>query len=132
MTDPPSVMGVWVALEDATVENGCLYALPKSHKGPLSMRWGRVGDGAVDVLDGGGDKAWDLNAFIPLAVKAGTLVLLHGYLVHHSYENHSDKSRHAYTVHYIEGTQDHKWKEENWLQRPADFPFVPLYSDGHC
>ena len=30
-TDPPSVIGLWLALEDATVENGCLFSQPGSH-----------------------------------------------------------------------------------------------------
>ena len=33
VTDPPSLLGFWWALEDATKENGCLWVLPKSHKG---------------------------------------------------------------------------------------------------
>jgi hypothetical protein len=36
-TDPPSVVAFWVALEDATKENGCLWALPESHKGGTDL-----------------------------------------------------------------------------------------------
>eukprot|EP00246_Nothoceros_aenigmaticus_P000292 TRINITY_DN10443_c0_g1_i2.p1 TRINITY_DN10443_c0_g1~~TRINITY_DN10443_c0_g1_i2.p1 ORF type:complete len:220 (+),score=33.86 TRINITY_DN10443_c0_g1_i2:217-876(+) len=32
-TDPPSCIGLWIALEDANIENGCLWVLPQSHKG---------------------------------------------------------------------------------------------------
>lgn len=32
-TDPPTCTGLWLALEDATVTNGCLWAIPRSHKG---------------------------------------------------------------------------------------------------
>src|SRR3546814_8114730 len=45
-TDPLSVVGLWFALEDATLENGCLWALPGAHKGPLRERWRRK-DGAL-------------------------------------------------------------------------------------
>jgi len=35
---PLRVVGLWIALEDATVDNGCLWFLPGSHKGsPLSV-----------------------------------------------------------------------------------------------
>merc|ERR1712031_16869 len=37
-TDPPSVIGFWLALEDADERNGCLRVLPGSHKGPLRER----------------------------------------------------------------------------------------------
>ena len=49
-------------------------------------------------------------------VKKGTLVLLHGRLPHYSCENTSKKSRHAYTLHVIDG--DKIYPKENWLQRP--------------
>ena len=32
-TEPTTCVGLWLALEDATKENGCLWALPESHKG---------------------------------------------------------------------------------------------------
>ena len=35
---PPRIVGLWLALEDATVDNGCLWFIPGSHKGiPLSV-----------------------------------------------------------------------------------------------
>ena len=51
-----------------------------------------------------------------LEVKKGTLVLLHGRLPHYSCENKSEKSRHAYTLHAIEGNS--KYLDYNWIQRP--------------
>ena len=59
------------------------------------------------------------NTDTALEVKKGTLVLLHGRLAHYSSENKSDKSRHAYTLHIIDGKA--KYPKENWLQRP-DLP----------
>ena len=43
-TEPLSVVGFWFALEDATRENGCLWAEPGGHKGPLRSRFIRHGD----------------------------------------------------------------------------------------
>lgn len=59
-------------------------------------------------------------------VKAGTLVLLHHSLVHYSKGNTSDKSRHAYSIHVVEGKDGYKYPEDNWLQRPGDAPFHEL------
>lgn len=38
-TDPPSVVGLWWALEDATLENGCLWSLPGSHASGVARRF---------------------------------------------------------------------------------------------
>lgn len=121
-TDPPSVVGLWLALEDADLTNGCMWALPGSHAGGLARRFVRDEAGAVS-FDGGAPD-WDTSQGVPLEVKAGTLVVLHGALVHWSSENNSSQSRHAYTMHVVDGTA--KWAPENWLQRDADFPFEPL------
>ena len=53
----------------------------------------------------------------PIEVSKGTLVLLHGRLPHYSKENTSDRSRHAYTLHVIDG--NNIYPRENWLQRPS-------------
>ena len=34
--EPLKIMGVWIALEDATIENGCLWFIPGSHTGEFS------------------------------------------------------------------------------------------------
>ena len=50
-----------------------------------------------------------------IKVKKGTIILLHGRLPHYSSENRSLDSRHAYTLHIIEGNA--KYPRSNWLQR---------------
>ncbi|GJP30672.1 hypothetical protein CLOM_g4528 [Closterium sp. NIES-68] len=124
-TDPPSCVGVWVAVQDATVENGCLYALPGSHRDPLARRFVRDGKGGV-VFDAP-SPTYDLSQFVPLPVKAGTAVILHGQLVHFSYENKSPVSRHAYSMHIVE-SDGAAYPSDNWLQvAPSDPPFQPFY-----
>jgi ectoine hydroxylase-related dioxygenase (phytanoyl-CoA dioxygenase family) len=49
-------------------------------------------------------------------VKAGTLVLIHGNILHKSEKNTSNKSRNIYTFHVIEGEE--RYDERNWLQPP--------------
>ena len=51
-TDPITVTGFWVALDDADRNNGCLMALPGAHGGPLRQRFHRIGDALVtETLD---------------------------------------------------------------------------------
>jgi len=120
---PMTCTGLWVALEDCTKENGCLWAMPQSHLGGVHKRM-VVEPGAGGVAFEGAYPEWDLSKFVPLEVAAGTMVLLHGENVHYSAPNTSDVSRHAYSVHFVDG--DAKWDERNWLQRRDDFPFQPL------
>lgn len=122
-TDPQSVVGLWIALEDATVENGCLWAQPGSHQEGTRRRFVRQGN-AVSFVGDMPDV--DVDACTPLVVQRGTLVVLHGSVVHYSKENRSMGSRHAFSVHVVEGMNH--YLEDNWLQRDPSFPFVPLYS----
>ncbi|MCO5604000.1 hypothetical protein L7F22_058157 [Adiantum nelumboides] len=120
-SDPPSLVGLWLALEDATKENGCLWVLPKSHKDGLKRRYVQDTNGGKFIGD---PPEYDYSKFVPLEVKAGCLVLLHGSLVHQSFENTSPKSRHAYSIHAFD-SDGSSWASENWLQK-REFP-QPLY-----
>ena len=57
---------------------------------------------------------YDLKTFTPLEVKAGTLIVLHNSNVHYSEHNSSSKSRHAYSLHVVDGSDQHKWLPDNW------------------
>lgn len=117
-TDPQSVVGLWVALEDATQENGCLWAVPGGHVLPAKNRFRRDGDGTrMEVFD---ESPYDASQAVPLEVKAGTVIVLHGTLPHASAPNTSDKSRHAYTLHILDSSAD--YPADNWLQRPVEMP----------
>ncbi|KAJ8067209.1 hypothetical protein OCU04_004574 [Sclerotinia nivalis] len=127
-TDPPSAVGFWYALEDATRENGCLSFWPGSH------RWEGVGKRFVRKSGGGGTefvgnegerfprglerrgKGDEVEDYVLGEVKAGDLVLIHGNLLHKSERNTSQKGRIIYTFHVIEG--EAVYDERNWLQPP--------------
>jgi phytanoyl-CoA hydroxylase len=128
-TDPISVVGFWFALEDATVENGCLWAAPGGHASGVREVFKRAG--AMTDDDGTEFEVLDPAPFptppeglVPLEVPAGTLVILDGRLPHWSDANRSGRSRHAYSVHCISAAAEYPaW---NWLQRPAGLPFRRL------
>ncbi len=118
-TEPESCTGFWFAVEDATVDNGCLYFIPGQHKGPLKQRNYRSGNDTLhtEVLDA---TPWPEQLKLPAAAKAGTLVVFDGRTPHLSAANRSDKSRHAYTLHVID--RHCRYPAENWLQRGPDLP----------
>ena len=111
-TEPESAIGFWVALEDANIENGCLWVAKGGHKGPLRKIFTKINNKmTLKTLN---NEPFEKTS-TPLEVKKGTLIILHGRLPHYSCENTSDKSRHAYTLHIIDGNC--KYPAENWLQR---------------
>jgi phytanoyl-CoA hydroxylase len=127
-TEPDSVVGLWFALEDATLDNGCLWAEPGGHRGPLRSRFVRAG-----ATDADGTRFEPLDPtplpepgeggpLVPLEVAAGTLVVLHGRLPHWSGPNRSERSRHAYSVHVIDGGA--RYPAGNWLQRPPELALL--------
>jgi len=131
-TDPPSCTTFWYALEDATMENGCLAVAPGSHiTQPLTQRC-RVGKNGLPEFAGLAkpvyasvegistdaavperDEEWNL-VYRQLEVKAGTLILMHGNLMHTSEANKSGKSRVAFNFGVVEGTRE--WLADNCLQ----------------
>lgn len=118
-TDPPDIAGLWFALEDATIENGCLWAIPAGHRLGLKSRWVRDEAGGMkfEIFD---SSPWEEERLVPLEVEKGSLIILHGMLPHKSFANRSAKSRHAYTLHVIEGNG--RYSESNWLQRSVEMP----------
>ena len=118
-TEPESCIGFWFALEDATIENGCMYFIPGGHKMNLKQRNYRIGENELttEVLD---PEPWPEHLKLPAEANAGTLVIFDGRAPHMSGQNLSAKSRHAYTLHVIDQTCH--WPAENWLQRSPDLP----------
>jgi phytanoyl-CoA hydroxylase len=123
-TEPRSVVGFWFAIDDATTENGCLWALPGGHRLPVKSR-SRLNEArsatVTDVFDAA---AYPTEGLVPLEAARGTLVLLDGALPHLSGPNRSERPRHAYTIHAIDGTA--RYLPDNWLQRPT----LPLRGFG--
>ncbi|KAH6641646.1 hypothetical protein F5144DRAFT_627643 [Chaetomium tenue] len=146
-TDPPSAVGFWYALEDATLENGCLSFLPGSHRwAPIDRRLVRGEGGRGTEMVGNGEgkgrfprsgseggeygeglKGEGVGEYVPGEVKAGSLVLIHGNLLHKSERNLSQKGRIIYTFHIIEGGEGFRYDERNWLQPPEE-GFTKLYA----
>ncbi len=122
-TDPLSCLGVWIALEDAEIENGCLSVIAGSHQISLKDRFVRnkANTGTEFVNMGGDSEDWNLQKLEALPVRKGDMVLLHGQVVHASFANRSKKSRHAFVLHLID--LDCEWPTDNWLQRSETLPF---------
>jgi len=116
ISNPPSVIGFWVAIEDAHIDNGCLWVQPGGHRSKLREIYevDESGCGTLRELD---RTAWpESTEALAVEVPAGSLVIFHDHMPHYSSQNRSDISRQAFTMHFAE--EDSNWPAENWLQRP--------------
>jgi phytanoyl-CoA hydroxylase len=118
-TDPPSATGLWFALEDATIANGCMWARPGGHTEAPRTRFHRApgGSTAFELLD---ERELPRDGMVPLEAPRGTCIVLHGLLPHCSGPNRSAQSRQAYTLHVIDARAS--YRPDNWLQRSPDLP----------
>ncbi|CAE6481551.1 unnamed protein product [Rhizoctonia solani] len=143
-TDPPSALGFWFALERCTEFNGALSFLPGSHRTtPINKRFVRLPEGGtgfidiespvipLDIQSQPSERPVDFDAtggeYILETCDAGTLVLIHGSVLHKSERNTSQNTRFAYTFHMIESAPKVRYDERNWLQPAASMSFSKLY-----
>ncbi|CAG9558026.1 unnamed protein product [Danaus chrysippus] len=127
-SEPIPAVGFWIALQDATVQNGCLWMASGSHKSGVHRRLLRKYDNEskVSLEYDRPAPVYPQSSFTPVPVSKGTCILIHGLVVHKSAHNKSDKSRHAYTFHVVE-RHNNKYSEENWLQEGENAPFLNVY-----
>lgn len=104
--DPPRpVLGVWLAISEATLANGCLHVLPGSHREPIKThvddRRPNANYGYVEIID------HDMSDSIPVLMQPGDLLLFDSHLMHRSTDNETDGVRAAMVFHYARaGTHD--------------------------
>ncbi|TFK44201.1 phytanoyl-CoA dioxygenase [Crucibulum laeve] len=133
-TSPPSALGFWIALEKCTSTNGALSFLPGSHiTSPITKRFVRLPTGGTGFESLVGEEEEERirkeserrkGEYILEECEPGTLVLIHGSVLHKSERNTSPKTRFAYTFHMIEGEPGMaKYDEKNWLQPTPEMPF---------
>jgi ectoine hydroxylase-related dioxygenase (phytanoyl-CoA dioxygenase family) len=91
-------IGVWLALSEATLENGCLAVLPGSHRLPIVEHVPDARPGAnYGYLEIVGQ---DFSAARPLLMRPGDVLFFHSYLMHRSFDNRARSQRMAMVYHY--------------------------------
>jgi hypothetical protein len=104
-----SLLGAWIAVDDATIENGCLWVLPGSHRRgvlyPVRNHQKSDFDPSVEAY------AFDDSSEVPVEVSRGSVVFFNGYLLHRSKPNRSRGFRRALVNHYMTGQSLLPWGE---------------------
>ena len=105
-----SLTGGWIALDDATVENGCLWVIPGSHKHGLIWPTHYQKDMRFDCTEEAFNFPYRDEDAIPVEVKAGTIVFFNGYLLHRSLPNVAKSGyRRALVNHYMSAESMLPW-----------------------
>jgi phytanoyl-CoA hydroxylase len=91
-------VAAWVALSRATLQNGCLWVLPGSHKEPIHKhipdRRPAANKGYLEIVDA------DFTGRVAVTMEAGDVLLFHSFLMHMSTDNEADERRAAMVYHY--------------------------------
>ena len=105
-----SLTGAWIAIDDATTENGCLWVIPGSHR--TGYLYPQRPHGRPDEWDTSPESyGFDERSSIPVEVPSGSLVFFNGYLLHRSFRNRSDRHRRVLVNHYMNA-----WSKLPWYQ----------------
>lgn len=111
-----SLLGAWIAVDDASVESGCLWVLPGSHqRGYLYPQHEHNNPDEFDVVSE--SYGFDDRGEVPVEVKAGALVFFNGYLLHRSRKNRSNQYRRVLVNHYMNA-----WSLLPWIVREDETP----------
>lgn len=118
-----SLIGAWIAMDDATVENGCLWVLPGSHRqGYLYPQRNHENPDEFDFAQE--SYGFDGSEEVPVEVTTGTLVFFNGYLLHRSRKNRGDTFRRVLVNHYC-----NSWSLLPWSIREGE---RPASADRRC
>jgi phytanoyl-CoA hydroxylase len=106
-----SLTAVWIALDDATVDNGCLWVLPGSHRAGVIYPERQIDDNRFDCTTEAYRFPYRDEESIPVEVAAGTAVMFNGYLLHRSLPNTAPGSlRRAVVNHYMSAQSLLPWR----------------------
>ncbi|WP_246187073.1 phytanoyl-CoA dioxygenase family protein [Microlunatus speluncae] len=106
-----SLTAAWIALDDATVQNGCLWVIPGSHRRGVLYPDRETDDARFDCTNEAFDFPYSDADAVPVEIAAGTALIFNGYLLHRSLQN---SGRHGYrralAQHYMSAESLLPWK----------------------
>lgn len=103
-----SLCAAWIAIDDATLDNGCLWVIPRSHRAgtlyPLRQH------DKTDEFDPAPEShGFEERGEIPVELRAGSVLFFNGYLLHRSRRNPSNRYRRALVNHYMSTQSPLHW-----------------------
>ena len=93
--DETEMLTVWLALNDATIENSCMNVVPYTHRDDMAVHCPGVGGLRIP------EKLVDLANAVPLPMQAGSVLFMHRRTMHCSYDNTTqDEVRWSFDLRY--------------------------------
>jgi hypothetical protein len=122
-----SLIGVWIALDDATVDNGCLWIIPGSHQPGYINRRVPCDSPEYADIDTVDVSIYPQQKVIPVEVKSGSVVFFNGYTLHSSLRNKTDdRFRMALVNHYMSAESMLPWDQDGKLEPTEDLRDVVI------
>ncbi|KAK6188455.1 hypothetical protein SNE40_004624 [Patella caerulea] len=119
------VISVWLAVDDADVDNGCMVVVPSTHKdGILEHKAASQKGNMLTSNQEIPSNLFDATKSVPCPLKAGQMSLHHGHLVHGSEPNRSSRRRCGFVIRYV-STKAHPIDDP---ERPRKFESTVLVS----
>jgi ectoine hydroxylase-related dioxygenase (phytanoyl-CoA dioxygenase family) len=84
-----SLIGAWIALDDATVQNGCLWVIPGSQRHGIIWPQKAHNDRRFDCTGEAMYYPYSDDDAVPVEVRRGSIVFFNGYLLHRSLPNYA-------------------------------------------
>ena len=98
--EPPDALTAWYAIDDSDVENGCMQAIPGSHRLGILEHGKSTRSGNLLSINQAVNGDFTEDQTLNLDLKAGQISIHHGQLIHGSNPNHSDRRRCGLTLRY--------------------------------
>lgn len=115
-----SLVGAWIALDDAAQENGCLWAIPGSHRRGVLYPQRPATSGDYDCQHESFRFPHSEDEAVPLEAAAGDIVVFHGYLLHQSRRNRAPGAyRRALVNHYMSAESLLPWHPREGVHMAA-------------
>ena len=111
---PMDLVTAWTAIDEATIENGCLWMATGSH------RWGMVPKQVKDEIEALFEEDWPTA---PIELRPGSVSFHHSLTYHTSSPNRTANRRRGYATHYMRART---WYDEEIRARPDLLPFVSI------
>ncbi len=106
-----SLTGAWIALDDATVENGGLWVIPGSHKHGVLWPQHDHDDPRFDCTGEAYGFPYRDEDAVPVEVRAGSILFFNGYLLHRSLPNRAQGGyRRVLVNHYMSAESLLPWR----------------------
>jgi len=127
--NPLATCTVWLAIDDATEENGCLRFIKGSHKDKKIKDHYRNNKENLTLHQELNKNEYDISKSVSLLLKRGQISLHDVYMVHGSKENNSPNSRRAMTMRFFPLSS--KFDHEFIFDSKPSFKIDKIYPIGN-